>query len=416
MESNALSLREQSWPRDEWLVERLSTVVPMLMNRTGIDCWVLVAREYNEDPIVKTMLPATWLTARRRTILVFTAFGAERVAISRYGVGTAFPAGWSPENQPDQWARLAQYLTEKNPQRIAINRSATFSLADGLSATDHDELMAALPLHLQSRLEPAEDLAIGWLETRIPSEMDVYPDVCARAHGILRTALSPEVIKPGSTTTHDVEWWLRQEVQLSGYGTWFHPSVSCQRRLADETEPGIQPAGTDEIIRPGDLVHIDFGIVYLGLHTDQQQHAYVLRAGETEAPDGLRRGIAAGNHLQDIVLSHFHAGTTGNRILQDSLAEARAEGLQATIYSHPIGAHGHGAGPTIGLWDQQEGVPGAGEYRLWPDTAYSIELSVVVDVAEWSQQPVRIMLEEDAFFDGQALRFLDGRQTNLWLV
>jgi hypothetical protein len=228
--------------------------------------------------------------------------------------------------------------------------------------------------------------------------------------------LSPEVIKPGTTTTHDVEWWLRQEVELSGYGTWFHPSVSYQRRITDETEPGIQPVGADEIIRAGDLVHIDFGIVYLGLHSDQQQHGYVLRPGETEAPDGLRRGIATGNHLQDIVLRHFHEGTTGNRILRDSLAEARAEGMQATIYSHPIGAHGHGAGPTIGLWDQQDGVPGSGTYPLWPDTAYSIELSVLVDVAEWGQQPVRIMLEEDAFYDGETTQFLDERQTDLWLI
>jgi methionine aminopeptidase len=414
MSDKILSLREQSHFLDERLNERLSTVVPMVMERAGIDCWVMVAREYNEDPVVKTMLPATWLTARRRTILVFSAFGNERAAIARYDVGTAFPAAWSPDEQPDQWWRLADYLDDQNPQRIAINRSSTFAVADGMTASEAAAFHEALPDHLHDRVVSSDALAVGWLEVRTPEEADLYSDVCARAHRLLRRALSLEVIVAGVTTTDDVEWWLRQEVDHLGYATWFHPSVSLQRVVAEESPSTGH--GVDGLIQAGDLVHIDFGIAYLGLHTDQQQHAYVLRDGETDAPDGLRRALAAGNHLQDIVLGNFRTGTTGNQVLSASLAEARSAGLQATIYSHPIGLHGHGAGPTIGLWDQQDGVPGTGDYPLWPDTAYSIELSVLADVHEWNDQKVRIMLEEDAFFDGESIRFLDGRQTELWLI
>ena len=414
MSHDVLSLEEQSDLLDQRLNERLSTVVPEIMERTGIDCWVMVAREYNEDPVVRTMLPATWLTARRRTILVFTGYGNDRAAIARYDVGTAFPAVWSPDQEPDQWRRLAEYLDEHNPARIAINRSSTFAVADGMTATEAAALFDVLPDHLTDRVVSSDALAVGWLETRIPDEAEFYSDLCARAHGLLRRALSSEVIVPGATTTDDVEWWLRQEVQHLGYGTWFHPSVSLQR-VANEESPATAH-GTAGVVKPGDLVHIDFGIAYLGLHTDQQQHAYVLRSGETEAPDGLQRALASGNHLQDIVLGNFHTGATGNRILSGSLAEAHRAGLEATIYSHPIGLHGHGAGPTIGLWDQQDGVPGTGDYPVWPNTAYSIELSVLVDVHEWNGQKVRIMLEEDAYFDGESLRFLDGRQTQLWLV
>ncbi len=414
MTHEVLSLRDQSRTTDQWLNERLSTVLPPVMKRAGIDCWVMTAREYNEDPVVKTMLPATWLTARRRTILVFTAFGAERVAIARYGVGSAFPAGWSPDQEPDQWQRLAAYLVEQNPQKIAVNRSVTFAVADGMTASEDTAFRAALPAYLAERIVTSDALAVGWLETRSPAEKEMYPDICARAHDILRRALSPEVIIPSITTTQDVEWWLRQEVQYLGYETWFHPTVSVQRVASDAgSESGH---GQNGVIAAGDLVHIDFGIAYLGLHTDQQQHAYVLRDGETVAPDGLRRGIAAGNRLQDIVLSHYATGITGNELLQRSLQEAHQDGLLATVYSHPIGLHGHGAGPTIGLWDQQDGVPGTGDYPIWPDTAYSIELSVLVDVPEWKHQKVRIMLEEDALFDGENITFLDGRQTELWLI
>jgi Xaa-Pro aminopeptidase len=416
MDNNVISLRHQGLLHDEWLSTRLATVVPHVMERAGIDCWVLVAREYNEDPVVTTMLPATWLNARRRTILVFTAFGAERIAIARYAVGSAFPAGWSPETEPDQWVRFAEYLAEQNPQRIGINRSRTFALADGLSVAEYDSMVAALPSELTDRLVPTDDLAVGWLETRIPEEMDHYPDVCRRAHLILRRALSNEVVIPGSTTTGEVEWWLRQEVARNGYGTWFHPTASVQRSTASDqpTSFGARPDGMT--IEPGDLVHIDFGIVYLGLHTDQQQHAYVLRPGETTAPAGLVAGLEKANRLQEIVLAAFQTGQTGNEILAAALGTAAAEGIDSLIYSHPIGFHGHGAGPTIGLWDQQEGVPGLGDYRLWPDTAYSIELSAGVAVPEWGNQKIRIMLEEDAFFDGDRIEFMDDRQTEFWLI
>ena len=288
--TDVLSLRRQSKLHDEWLLERLDTVLPTIMEREGIDCWVLIAREYNEDPVVKTMLPATWITARRRTILVFTDFGRERVAIARYDVGTAFPGIWAPDEEPDQWTCLANYLAEKAPDSIAINRSERFALADGLSATEHDALVAALPGNLRTRIVRSDSLPIGWLETRCAAERNAYPDVCARAHDILRPALSGAVITPDETTTADVEWWLRQEVDRRGYRTWFQPTASVQRRTAaGRNDFASHPA--DDVIRRGDLVHIDFGIEYLGLHTDQQQHAYVLRRNETEAPHGLQRGL-----------------------------------------------------------------------------------------------------------------------------
>jgi Xaa-Pro aminopeptidase len=414
--AQTLTLREQGRIRDEWLGTRLATIVPHIMERAGVDCWVLVAREYNEDPVVATMLPATWLNARRRTILVFTDFGRERVAIARYAVGTAFPAGWSPDEQPDQWQRLAEYLEAANPQRITVNVSPEFSLADGLAASDHAALLQVLPGHLQERIVPGHELALGWLEMRTPDEMELYPDVCRRAHGILRRSLSREVIAPGTTTTEDVEWWLRQTVADEGYGTWFHPTVSVQRHvegLAPESFSARPPKST---ILAGDLVHIDFGIVYLGLHTDQQQHGYVLRDGELAAPAGLTGGVAAANRAQDLLAAEFASGRIGNEILEAALDRCRQEGIDATIYSHPIGLHGHGAGPSIGLWDQQGGVAGAGEYPVYPNTAYSIELSAATQVAEWDGQVVRFMLEEEAFFDGSSLQFLDGRQTELWLI
>ncbi|MGF1666780.1 MAG: M24 family metallopeptidase [Acidimicrobiia bacterium] len=414
-----LRLRDLSSSSDRLLTERLDTLVPALLERADLDAWIVTAREYNEDPVLQTMLPATWLsTARRRTVLVFTrtADGVERHAVARYSVGEAFPSAWDPEAEPDQWKRLAGLLAAADPGRIGVNTSETFPLADGLSASEHAALIANLPVDLQERLVSAEVAAIGWLETRLPSERPVFAGACRAAHGYLRRALSEEVIEPGKTTTGDVEWWLRDTVLGAGHGSWFHPTCSVQRRGSDaRTSFAGKPGET--VIEPGDLVHIDFGIVTPdGYCTDQQQHAYVLAPGETEAPPGLRAGLASANRLQDILMGAFATGRSGNDILASALATATAEGIDGLIYTHPIGVHGHAAGPTIGLWDQQGGVDGQGDYPLWPSTAYSIELQSRHPVAEWDGQTVQFMLEEDAWFDEDGCSFLDGRQTELWLI
>ena len=114
-------------------------------------------------------------------------------------------------------------------------------------------------------------------------------------------------------------------------------------------------------------------------------------AGETAPPAGLTAGMVAGNRMQDLLMAEFVTGRTGNEILAASLAAAAAESIDALVYTHPIGLHGHAAGPTIGLWDQQAGVPGQGDYPLFPTTAHSIELSVEVAVPEWDGQAVFIM-------------------------
>lgn len=414
----AVDLRAQANAHDDLLTRRLDRLVRDLMERADLDAWVLSAREYNEDPVLATMLPAEWLdTARRRTILLFLRDGSTvtRSAVARYPVGDAFPSAWDPEAEPDQWARLAALLAEADPQRIGVNTSTRFALADGLSATERDALLAALPGHLRDRIVSAEGAAIGWLETRLPEEMHALAEGCAIAHDFLHRALSPEVVIPGTTTTKDVEWWLRQAVHDAGFGSWFHPSCTVQRRGGTHRE-GFSGKPPDTVITHGDLVHIDFGIVRGGLCTDQQQHAYVLHPGEAGPPTGLVAGLAAANRLQDLLMAEFATGRTGNEVLAATRTVATSHGIDGLVYTHPIGVHGHAAGATIGLWDQQDGVPGDGDYPLYPNTAWSIELQARVEVEEWNNQVVQFMLEEDAWFDGTRCRFLDGRQTQLWVV
>ena len=375
--------------------------------------WVLVAREYLEDPVVDTMLNATSLHARRRTILVFNDPGEgqdiERLTVSRYGLGGFFEPAWVPEDGDDQWERFAEIVAERDPKNIAINVSSVSAFADGLTSSQYTDLYNALDPVYQARLVSGFDLAIGWLETRIPAEMEYYDDIVRTAHSIIGEAFSNKVITPGITTTDDVVWWTRQKTADLGIDSWFHNSVHIFREGEDEELMG------DAIIQEGDLLWIDLGIVYMGLSTDTQHLAYVLKEGETDAPEGLKAGLRASNDVQDALTSSFVTGLSGNEILKNAREKAIAQGLEPSIYTHPLGNHGHGAGPSIGFWDNQ-GPTEKGEYRLRPNTAWSIELYAKTAVPEWGGQEITFRTEEDAFFDGATVRYIDGRQTRLHLI
>lgn len=413
--------RERATLIDDILEDRFNNLLPKLMRREGIDMWVIISREYNEDPVLKTMLPSTWLSARRRTIMVFfdkgEKDGIERLAIARYDVGNLLKGSWDIDVRPNQWEALVKIITDRNPKKIGMNFSTNYAHADGLTFTEQKEFMEKLPADYQKRISSAERLAVGWLETRSEKEMAIYPQICRISHQIIQEGFSEKVIHPGITTTDDVVWWYRQRITDLGMETWFHPTVDIQRADPENFDHlrTFSKRPNKQVIMPGDLLHVDFGITYLRLNTDQQQHAYVLKPGETEVPESIKKAFRNGNRLQDILTEQFKTGKSGNQMLLAALDQAKKEGITASIYTHPIGVHGHAAGPTIGMWDQQGGVPGSGDYPLFPNTAYSIELNAATDVPEW-KKVIRIMLEEDGYFDEKGFRYIDGRQTEIYTI
>jgi Xaa-Pro aminopeptidase len=421
LSAQVLSLREQARVMDELMGDRLNNLLPVLMEKNKVDMWVLISREYNEDPVLKTMLPAEWLSARRRTILVFYNNPAkkqlEKLAIARYNVGEHIKAAWDMKQFPDQWEALADLIRTRNPQQIAVNMSKNYGHADGLDHTEYSEFMEKLPAAFKSKVISAETLAVNWLETRTEREMQIYPQLVAMTHQIIEEGFSEKVITPGITTTDDVVWWFRQKIRDLGLETWFHTSVDVQRSDSNSFEHlrSFSNRPKDEVIIPGDLLHVDIGITYLRLNTDIQQHAYVLKPGEKELPAALRQAFEKANRLQDILTSNFVNGRTGNQILAASLNQAKTEGIKASIYTHPLGFHGHAAGPTIGMWDQQGGVPGSGDFPLNYNTAYSIELNAATFIPEWKKE-IRIMLEEDGYYDATGFRYIGGRQKAVYLV
>ncbi|QDH33955.1 M24 family metallopeptidase [Porphyrobacter sp. YT40] len=408
-----LSPRERAALENRILAERLDTIIPQIMRAEGVDLWLLVAREYFEEPVVATMLDAENMHARRRTILIFHDPGEgrpiERLTVSRYGLGGLFEPAWNPDEQPDQWQAVAGLIAARDPAKIAINSSDLYQFADGMTLSQYDRFMSALPPAMHERVVSGEGLAIRWLETRTPAEMELYPTIVRIAHSVIGEAFSRKVITPGVTTAEQVQWWYRDRLMQLGLTPWFHPSVAIQRQGVKGMLEG------DEVIQPGDLLWTDFGITYLRLNTDTQHLAYVLKPGETKAPAGLRAGLANSNKVQDFLTRAFEVGISGNDALAKARADSIAAGLDPSIYTHPIGHHGHGAGPSIGFWDNQNADP-RGQGPIRANTAWSIELTSYASVPEWGGQRVDFRTEEDAFFDGTTVRYIDGRQTEITLI
>lgn len=404
---------------DSMLEYRFEHMLPDLMRREGIDMWILISREYNEDPVMKTMLPSEWLSARRRTIMVFYDPGKgmpiEKVAIARYDVGRLLKGEWNIDVYPDQWAALTDVVEKYKPNKIGINTSEFFGLADGLVSTEKDHLMRALSESYKSRVVSAEKLAIAWLETRSPMETGFYKSLCSLSRDIIMKGFDPAFIVVGQTTTDDIVWRLRQIVTDIGLEVWFHPTVSIQRADKNNFDHLRSFSGRpkEQTIQYGDLLHVDFGITYNRLNTDQQQHFYILHPDEKEIPKSIQKAFATANRLQDILTAQFVVTRSGNEMLLNALRQAKEEYITASIYTHPIGFHGHAAGPSIGMWDQQAGVKGTGDYIIYPNTAYSIELNAATEIPEWGKI-VRIMLEEDGFFDGHTFEYFAGRQTAVY--
>jgi Xaa-Pro aminopeptidase len=423
------SLRAQAAREQAWLKERLETVLPVLMRKYGIDMWVVPMREYNEDPVFKAIVSPSTFAARRRTIYVFfdrgPARGVERIALGGTSQGGLYQAVRSTKQVSaavgshqaelwgdQQWQVLRDVIEARQPKVIGINISSSFAFADGLTAGEYEGMQRALGVKWTRRFRRAEGLPVDLLAARVPDEQRFYNDLARLTWVVLDSMFSSAQVKPGVTRTSDLVWYFRQRVNDLGLGTWFQPSIEVQRKGV-----GGDDLGDDPVIQRGDVLHCDVGITALRLNTDIQHMAYVLREGETDAPEGLRRALAASNRLQDIMMEEVRPGRSGNEILAAARARMTREGIDGTIYSHPIGLHGHGAGPLIGLWDYQEGVPGRGDHKVIPTMWFSIELQATTPVAEWGGQPVRMALEEDMVMgpDGTP-RWAYQRQTRLRLI
>ena len=415
---NILPERERARIMDEWLKWRLDNILPDLMRREGIDLWLVMSNEPDPGPVYFTLLPATSLYVVRTSILMFhdrgKELGVERLSGGSSGLGGWYKPTWLDKKKKTQFESLAETIKAMNPRKIGIETSPLWGYGDHLTSGLKDKLVGALGPEYSPRLVSADRLCLGWLETRSPQELSVYRHICGIAHDMIAEFFSSRVIVPDVTTAKEVEWWIRQRIAGLGLETWFQPSIDIIRSKKDAAR-----AADRSVIRRGDLLHCDLGIKYLGLCTDMQWHAYVLREGEMDAPLGFKDALKRANGVAEVFMAEFKAGRTGYEIMTSAMSKASAAGLRPLLYTHPLGFHGHAAGCEIEARPPEQAPEGSRawmEYPLFTDTVYAIEFSSTTSVPEWDGQDVAISFEETAAFRADGCRFLDGHQVELILI
>jgi Xaa-Pro aminopeptidase len=414
-----LSKLEQSKLQDRILSKRLDDLLPVLMRKSNIDCWVIISEEYSEDPVMKTLLPSTRISARQLSVIIFLDHGkgngVERLLAARFEEKEFYKQIWNLNSKAKQWDAINEAIEDFNPKAIAFNYSNTLAHADGISKSNFQRIVNTLNSKLRKRIISAEALATDWLSKLIPVEIESYKKTLRLSREIVKSLLSDKDIELGVTTTTDLKWNLIQRVTDLGLQLWFQPFISI-KRSDKEMEKYSNVNEEPKIVRAGDIIFIGLGISYLGYNSDTQENAYVLREDEKTAPNYLASALSNTVNLQNIIASKMKKELTGNNVLTLSRKHAEQQGVEASIYSHPIGIHGHGAGALVGLWEQQEKVGKSGELRISSHSAYAIEGTTYMSVSDWGKSKLAISLAHVAYFDGNSVEFIAPRQLGFHLV
>jgi Xaa-Pro aminopeptidase len=414
-----LSLREQTAVREQWLKTRLDTMLLPMMRRHNISMWIVTTEEFHSDTIAEYIAPPIPYVGRR-DFFIFVDRGdkLERIALVRY-VEEHLKSFFEVLNTPAA-ATLKKIVEERQPKTIALNMGGTRGATNGLTHDAYKFLAETLGEEYSRRFVSAASLIVEYQDTRLPEELEHYRTAVTLTDILTQRALSNEVITPGKTTVGDVRWWLLQQVNNLGLGVWFQADLRVQRQNKEtgKTSQFLSVADEAMIIERGDVIHVDFGLNYMGFSTDWQKHAYLLKPGEKDAPEGLKRAMANTNRLQDLVFKHARAGVSGSDVYAATMADCKSEGIEAMIYSHSVGTQGHALGASIDFRRPANGTGGAAVpselLRLGSYT--SIELNTSTPVAEWGGQKVTIMAEDDAYMTAEGFKWFRPRQTQFYLI
>lgn len=403
------STREQNEIKDICLKERLELIVPKVLKESKADMWIVASKEYHEDLVFDSLTPASYLTARRITMLVFVKAGNEvkRLSLSMPdgALNSYYPQYWK-FGEEEQMEALNRLLVEYDPQNIAINISEDHTYADGLSYGLYQTFLKEIKAPYNERFMVDAMIPIKTMEIRTPTEFTLYPELMSLAFSVIEEAFSLKVIEPGKTTCQDVEYFMMDRVTQSGLQYWFSPTIDLQR----EGHDGII---YDGVIEKGDLLHCDFGIKYLNLCSDTQRLAYVAKDEDEDVPQWMKDGFKVNNRFQDIVGECMADGKSGNDVLVDALNKAHEEGIDACLYSHPCNIYGHGPGTTIGLWNNQNPIPIRGDILMSYDTVYALELNIKY-IYEGIQYT--ICSEETVSFTKDGLTFLYPNRDKIYFI
>lgn len=415
-----LSWSEQIAVRESWLPKRYDMLLEM-MRKHDIDMWIIVNEEFHDDPLTEYIAPPRPYVGNQ-DIFVFIDAGEQglrNVAITGFAEEHLRQFFESPtEPRPAKEVLPELYATHK-PKRIGLSIGGRRGVTRSLTHGSYLFLAETMGTEAAKRFVSTADLMEEFLDTRIPEEFEHYETLVHLTEVLARRALSNEVITPGKTTLGDVRRWLYDQLWEHGVRTWFQPDLRIQRKgMEKEMSRGFLAVSEEtKVIERGDLVHLDFGINYMGFSSDWQKNAYVLREGEQDAPEGLKQAFANTIALQDfLMLEASRPGRLAGEVHKMTMAEVEKRGIIAQIYCHPLGNQGHGLGASIDFRAEKRADIGGQAKPLRGGSYISIELNTKTAVPEWGAQQVYIMQEDPAYLTDEGWKFFRPRQEEFYLI
>ena len=386
--------------------EKFDLVLPMAMHDNDLDMWIVVMREGLLDPM--------WEALGRGYVggwayYVFTDRG-DRVERAALGVGGYMLEQCGVYDFFGGAGELADYVAQRDPQRIGVNMAESIGGADGLSHTSYLHLKRELGSHGE-RLVSAERFVSDFRATRTAAEIAAFAEAGEMSREIAERAFSNEVITPGITTLEDVAWWMSDQLLARGLDSSFDmPSVYI-------TGPeGIAATSSERIIQRGDLLMVDWGVGFLDFYTDMKRIAYVLHDGETQVPAGIQNAFDRAKQVRDVMKASIKPAPTAQQAVDATWGAIEEAGFNRIEFNQPsgdpditdvvIGPHsvgnwGHGLGPSLAFFN-----PTRLTYELRPGTLISVELFAYTANPDWGNAKVRIPLEDDAVVTERGVEWL----------
>ena len=422
-----LGMRAQYDVRLKWLAEKRLLLLDQ-MRTQGIEMWIVVSEEFHQDPALYYVAPPLQY-ARRRDVMVFVDTGDDGLAAySDYWRPTAdyrrffepLPAARNARGIQDTGTGLRVLWERYDPASIGLAIGGNRGHDSSLTHDSYRFLADALGAEAESRFVSAAELIEDVFDTRLPGELEPYRQLVLATDVIAQTALSNVVITPGVTEAEDIKWFFDESIAELAVGgkPWFEIHVAVQRfdETTGEMIPYVHPSPDDLVFQRGDIIHLDCGFDYLGFASDWQKVAYILRDGEDDVPDGLKTALRNANIVHEAFAAAPRPGMTGWEATLAIAAELEGVDFLPSLYSHPIGYHGHALGPALNARNMDLSSPPEWDSYLRDGSYRSIEFSATTAIPEYGDGTVTIPMEDDGHLTPDGYKYFRPYQTEWYLI
>lgn len=398
--------------------ERIEKLLPAAMNEAGIDSWIVICRENNNDPLA---IHVGGENAGGTAAFLFFLRGdkVHSVAISPSGEARALKdvglqnEVMEIERGSNVWNEVKKLIEKFNPVKIGINNSER-NLSDGLSYTQRVEMEKELGAEISAKFVSADPIVVNWLSVKLPAEIDIMRKAARLTEQIQIEAY--KTVIPGKTKDADVARYIKKRMKELGVEDAWQPDQN------PNVNSGVDRGhshSTDKVIQPGDIIQTDHGIKVYGVWvTDIQRFAYVLKPGEKVAPPEVQKRWENAKRGSRIVVETMKPGIEGFYVDKAQRDWMKQQGSLPVMWStgHPVGYVAHDVGPSLGGAQRSDKPSGSSAFKLKPGQVFAYDGFFCWYIDDTKTETKTISVEEMAVVTETGAEYLILPQEELILI